>query len=130
MGPCSRVKLYRLGATGTWEDRGTGSATLEWLERSATYGLIVVSEDEAASSGDPLLVHRVRAQEDLYQLHSGSILSWEVRELWVWVCLFGWFFFSVSIGMVVDNRFHMGMQREWVDWFAIYFRIASFFFFR
>ena len=24
MGPCSRVKLYRLGATGTWEDRGTG----------------------------------------------------------------------------------------------------------
>lgn len=27
-----RTKLYRLDENGTWQDKGTGSATVDWLD--------------------------------------------------------------------------------------------------
>jgi len=86
-GSAWRVKLYRLGLGGAWEDKGTGFARVQHVVRSlalafqsshlarlgtqeSQYALVVEQETDKAV----LLVHRI-VSEELYQHTPGGVSS-------------------------------------------------------
>eukprot|EP00884_Botryococcus_braunii_P016420 jgi/Botrbrau1/3461/Bobra.139_1s0036.2 len=73
-----RVKVYRLNAEGTWDDRGTGNVSVEYLEQADSMGLVVISEEDVHVT---LLIHRI-CHEDIYQRQGeGTIISWSDADV-------------------------------------------------
>eukprot|EP00798_Chlamydomonas_sp_ICE-L_P014230 gene14230-20202_t len=74
----ARVKVYKLSPEGTWQDRGTGHISIEYLEQNDALGLVVISEDEGSK---PLLVHRI-SEKDIYQRQGdSSIITWNDSDV-------------------------------------------------
>lgn len=71
-----RVKVYKLNKDGSWDDRGTGNASLEALHNKAP-GLVVVSEEDHR----PLLVHRIQQDVRYNRQEDSTIISWTDPEL-------------------------------------------------
>mmetsp|Transcript_33791 Transcript_33791/g.107306 ORF Transcript_33791/g.107306 Transcript_33791/m.107306 type:complete len:340 (+) Transcript_33791:201-1220(+) len=72
-----RVKVYRLNESGSWDDKGTGHVSVEYMEQSDAVGLVVISEEDTST----LLIHRI-SREDIYQRQgSDTIISWADSEI-------------------------------------------------
>jgi len=72
-----RVKVYKLNESGTWDDKGTGHVSCEYMEQSNAAGLVVISEEDTST----LLIHRI-SREDIYQRQGAdTIISWIDLEL-------------------------------------------------
>lgn len=70
-----RVKVYRLGDDGKWDDQGTGHVTVDYLERSEEPGLFVLDEED----NETLLLHRI-SPDDIYRKQEDTIISWRDPE--------------------------------------------------
>lgn len=67
-----RVKVYKLNAGGTWDDKGTGHVSIEHMRQSDAAGLVVISEEDTST----LLIHRI-SREEIYQRQGAdTIISW------------------------------------------------------
>mmetsp|Transcript_1993 Transcript_1993/g.4049 ORF Transcript_1993/g.4049 Transcript_1993/m.4049 type:complete len:139 (-) Transcript_1993:208-624(-) len=71
-----RVKLYELNDDGQWDDRGTGSISVQHLEALGAMGVQVAAEE----SGTPLLQSRILEDRDAYSLQGENIITWEERR--------------------------------------------------
>ncbi|KAI9122934.1 hypothetical protein K1719_005823 [Acacia pycnantha] len=70
-----RVKVYRLGNDGKWDDQGTGHVTVDYLERSEELALFVLDEDDS----ETILLHRISC-DDIYRKQEDTIISWRDPE--------------------------------------------------
>jgi protein phosphatase-4 regulatory subunit 3 len=76
-GGMQRVKVYRLNQEGMWDDKGTGSVSVEYMEQSDSVGLVVIGEEDTRT----LLIHRI-SREDIYQRQGeDTIITWTDTEL-------------------------------------------------
>lgn len=72
-----RVKLYRLTPDGLWDEKGTGSVSVEYMEQSGAVGLVIIAENDRRT----LLIHRI-SFEDIYQRQGeDTIITWMDAEL-------------------------------------------------
>jgi protein phosphatase-4 regulatory subunit 3 len=72
-----RVKVYKLNENGTWDDKGTGHVSVEYMEQSDAAGLVVISEEDTST----LLIHRI-SRDDIYQRQGAdTIISWLDPEI-------------------------------------------------
>lgn len=65
-----RVKLYRLGQHGHWDDEGTGYVSLEYLQTTDTIGVVVIAE----ASRQPILIHSI-GSDDTFHRYSGAMTT-------------------------------------------------------
>lgn len=71
-----RVKVYKLNATGGWDDKGTGLVSVEFMEQAESLGLVVVSEEDTRT----LLIHRI-SKEEIYHRQDDTIITWQDQEI-------------------------------------------------
>lgn len=70
-----RVKVYQLDQDSSWEDKGTGHVSCNYVERLQSLCLIVKSEVD----GSTLLESKV-ALDDTYQLQQDTLIVWNDPE--------------------------------------------------
>ncbi|XP_071682037.1 uncharacterized protein [Lolium perenne] len=69
-----RVKVYRLGDNGKWEDHGTGHVNIGFIVGSSNVALAVSDEEY----NDTILLHKI-TPDDIYKKQE-SIISWKDPE--------------------------------------------------
>ncbi|CAD7701559.1 unnamed protein product [Ostreobium quekettii] len=80
----ARVKVYKLDREGSWSEKGTGYASVEFLSQCEAPGLVVVSEE---GDGKPLMVHRIRRDLPYHRAGEDTIISWQDPEFGTEVAL-------------------------------------------
>lgn len=75
VGQTRRVKVYRMGEDGKWDDHGTGHITVDYIEQSEDFGLCVYAEED----NEILLLHRI-SPDDIYRKQEDTIISWRDPE--------------------------------------------------
>ena len=76
-GKMPRVKVYRLNSEGSWDEKGVGFVSIEFLNQCEAPGLVVVSGDNKSK---PLMVHRIRRDVPYQRQGEDTIISWSDPE--------------------------------------------------
>jgi protein phosphatase-4 regulatory subunit 3 len=69
-----RVKVYELDAASNWVDKGTGTASVEWVEAKESSCIIIKPEDQ--STEGLLMNSSIRQDFDTYSRQQDTLIVW------------------------------------------------------